>query len=169
MSVQPLYPAPPPKRDPRDRACALVVAVAYCLEREGIPARSRLVFAIARAAGAAPFRRASGLLWLADRHGGPRKLAPREPRERARRLLIAAFKAIERVDGRGRGMVARARRAARAGGSAFRDTDAAVWLRRFVRPGADGRTENLRQYRAARESLREAKGPKPGTEPGTDI
>jgi hypothetical protein len=153
-AFKPLYPAPPRKRDPRARAYALVVAVAYYLEREGVPARSRLVFAIARAAGAAPFRRASGLLWLADRHGGPRKLPPREPRERSRRLLIAVFKAVERVDGRGRGMVARARRAARAGGGVFRNGDAAAWLRRFVRPGADGRTENLRQYAAVLAELR---------------
>jgi hypothetical protein len=159
-----------PKRDQRARSFALVVALATLLEREGIPASSRLVFRIALAAGAAPFRRASGLLWLGERRYGPRKLPPRTAAERSRRILIAVFKALERVDGRGRGMVARARRAARVkGGAAFDDHDAVTWLRRFVRPGADGRTENLRQYRAARDSLRGAQGPKPGTDPHTDI
>jgi hypothetical protein len=149
-----------------------VIAVATQLEREGIAARSRLVFKMARAAGAAPFRRQSGLLWLAERRYGPRKLAPRTDEERSRRLLIAAFKALERVDGRGRGMVGRARRAARAAGATFDCVKAVAWLRQFVRPGADGRTENLRQYRAARASLAGsavAKALASGTEPQTDI
>jgi hypothetical protein len=170
MTAEPLFPPPRPrrpKREPRARACALVIAVASQLERQGIDARSRLVFAIARAAGAAPFRRASGLLWLAERRAGPRKLRPRTAPERSRRILVAVFLALERVDGRSRGMVGRARRAARVkGGATFANGEAVAWLRRFVRPGADAQTENLRQYRAARDSLRSAQM---GTEPRTDI
>jgi hypothetical protein len=138
----------------RSRAFALVVAIAYQLEREGVAARSRLVFRIARAAGAAPFRRESGLLWLAERRYGPRKLPPREARERSRRILIAVFRAIEQVDGKGRGTVSRARRAARVpGGATFDDHAAAVWLHKFKRPKADPRTVNLRQYQATRALL----------------
>jgi hypothetical protein len=176
MTAQPLFPDPRPKRRvrcPRTRAAALVVAVASELARQGIEPRSRLVFAIARAAGAAPFRRQSGLLWLADRPTGPRKLAPRTGRERSRRILVAVFKAVERVDGKGRGIVGRVRRAASVdGGARFHYREAASWLRRFIRPGADGRTENLRQYRATRDSLRgsvTAKSLDSGTDFGTDI
>ena len=150
-------PSSPPGRRrelARSRACAFVLAIAAALERQGIRPRPVLVFKIARVAGAPPFRRAAGLCWLADRRAaGRRKLTPRTDRERSRRILVAVFLAIEAVDGRGRGIVARARRAARAGGVTFGDHDAAAWLRRFHAPAVDRR--NLKQYRAAADAVRE--------------
>ena len=86
----------------------LVLSVASWIEAERIDVTERIVFPIARAAGA-KFPIAVGRLWLAeprDRWKGRAK-PPRNAHERSRRLLIVAFLAIDRGRGQGRGIVRR--------------------------------------------------------------
>jgi hypothetical protein len=141
------YKLPPGRRrGPSSRpARELILAFAWELSAEAIAPESKLVFAMARAAGAV-FRDAEGRIWLAGRPRGPRPRIAFEPFEepdRSRRLLLAAFKAVKQVEGKP--VVARARRAARAAGARFDDHAGRKWLERFTA----GRVvpANLRQSR----------------------
>lgn len=136
----------------------LVLSVASWIEAERIDVTERNVFPIARAAGAT-FRNNVGRLWLElDRAPVDRRRAkaPRNAQERGRRLLIVAFLAIERGRGQGRGIVGRARRAARAAGARFDNRRVDGWLERFVRVDRRElvRRRNLRQISAIYEAVR---------------
>lgn len=135
----------------------LVLSVASWIEAERIDVTERIVFPIARAAGA-NFRSTVGRLWLAeprDRWKGRAK-PPRNAQERSRRLLIVAFLAIDRGRGQGRGIVRRSSAAARAAGARFDDRKVDRWLGRFVKvPRRElVRRRNLRQYAAVWEVVR---------------
>lgn len=143
---------------PPPSARELVLSVASWVEAERIEPTKRIVFPIARAAGAT-FPDHAGQLWLALDRAAPerrRAKAPRNPQEWSRRILIVSVLAIERGRGQGRGIIRRARDAARAAGAKFDNRRVDGWLARFVRVDRREhvRRRNLKQFAAVWEAVR---------------
>lgn len=153
------------RRDPT-RSERLVTELVIALREERVEPFQRLVFPMARAIGAT--FGANALKWIAEARSRPvrprsrRAVRAGDDKLEARRLTVAAFRAIERVDGAG--SVARARAAARAVGLGSAHADATEWLAPFIRPKDRAKLagSNLKQAPAVLAALLAADAP---TEP----